>query len=206
MRVPPAQACTRSVQYSFDRSQTPTADPHAPSIGLTHLNAARSREKVEWGPALQVSKSLSDLVSRRRATRRMRRDTLAGMPLAGMPLALTLTPCRALAGMLLALDARSLSLDARSLSLGDHATPFRPHGPPPRAPAGSPPAPPADTPPAPVTHLCLFVCGVVYEWVSVRVSYQRGRRPPAQGRPLPTPATGGAPCTDIFKVLSNLGI
>ena len=28
MRVPPAQACTRSVQYSFDRSQTPTADPH----------------------------------------------------------------------------------------------------------------------------------------------------------------------------------
>ena len=26
MRVPPAQACTRSVQYSFDRSQTPTAD------------------------------------------------------------------------------------------------------------------------------------------------------------------------------------
>jgi hypothetical protein len=28
MRVPPAQACTRPVQYSFDRSQTPTADPH----------------------------------------------------------------------------------------------------------------------------------------------------------------------------------
>ena len=27
MRVPPAQACTRSVQYSFDRTQTPTADP-----------------------------------------------------------------------------------------------------------------------------------------------------------------------------------
>jgi hypothetical protein len=51
---------------------------------------------------------------------------LAGMPLAGMPLALTLMPCRALAGMLLALDARSLSLDARSLSLGDHATPIRP--------------------------------------------------------------------------------
>ena len=34
----------------------------SPSIGLTHLNAARSREKVEWAPALHESKSLSDLV------------------------------------------------------------------------------------------------------------------------------------------------
>ena len=41
----------------------------SPSIGLTHLNAARSREKVEWAPALHESKSLSDLVSRWRATR-----------------------------------------------------------------------------------------------------------------------------------------
>ena len=40
----------------------------SPSIGLTHLNAARSREKVEWGPALHESKSLSDLVSRWRAS------------------------------------------------------------------------------------------------------------------------------------------
>ena len=40
----------------------------SPSIGLTHLNAARPREKVEWAPALHES-SLSDLVSRSRATR-----------------------------------------------------------------------------------------------------------------------------------------
>ena len=39
------------------------------NMTLTHLNAARPREKVEWGPALLESKSLSDLVSRRRATR-----------------------------------------------------------------------------------------------------------------------------------------
>ena len=35
MRVPPAQACTRSVQYSFDRSQTPTADLTAGAGGLS---------------------------------------------------------------------------------------------------------------------------------------------------------------------------
>ena len=28
MHVPPAQVCTRSIHYSFDRSQTPPADPH----------------------------------------------------------------------------------------------------------------------------------------------------------------------------------
>ena len=50
--------------------------------------------------------------------------TLTGMPLAAMPLALTLTLSRALAGMLLALDARSLSLERQpALPLGNHANP-----------------------------------------------------------------------------------
>ena len=35
MRVPPAQACTRSVQYSFDRSQTPTADSNGGRAALS---------------------------------------------------------------------------------------------------------------------------------------------------------------------------
>jgi hypothetical protein len=47
----------------------------SPSIGLTHLNAARPREKVECRPALLKSKSLSDLVSRSRATRLPRRTS-----------------------------------------------------------------------------------------------------------------------------------
>jgi hypothetical protein len=97
--------------------------------------------------------------------------------------------------MLLALDARSLSLDARSLSLGDHATPFRPHGPPPRAPAGSPPAPPADTPPAPVTHLCLFVCGAVYE--CNRMGFIPARAAPA--RPRPAAAHNAEPFVAISR-------
>ena len=59
MRVPPDQACTRSVQYSFDRSQTPTADPHGWRAALSqgpaserrrpHATSARARVAV---PAL----------------------------------------------------------------------------------------------------------------------------------------------------------
>ena len=41
MRVPLAQACTRSVQYSFDQSQTPTADPH----GWRAASRARAAER-----------------------------------------------------------------------------------------------------------------------------------------------------------------
>ena len=43
MRVPPAQACTRSVQYSFDRSQTPTADPHGWRAALSQGPASERR-------------------------------------------------------------------------------------------------------------------------------------------------------------------
>jgi len=54
MRVPPAPACTRSVQYSFDRSQTPTADPHdwraalsqGPASERRRPHAARARARV----------------------------------------------------------------------------------------------------------------------------------------------------------------
>ena len=60
VRVPPAQACTRSVQSSFDRSQTPTADPHG------------------WRAA--SSKILSDLVSHRRATRQQNAQNGAHRP------------------------------------------------------------------------------------------------------------------------------
>jgi len=42
MRVSPAQACTRSVQYSFDRSQTPTADPHGWRAALSQALARRT--------------------------------------------------------------------------------------------------------------------------------------------------------------------
>ena len=42
----------------------------SPSMGLTHLNAARPREKSSGVPHCGSSKILSDLVSRRRATRR----------------------------------------------------------------------------------------------------------------------------------------
>ena len=41
----------------------------SPSMGLTHLNAARPREKSSGVPHCGSSKILSDLVSRRRATR-----------------------------------------------------------------------------------------------------------------------------------------
>ena len=43
MRVPPAQACTRSVHYSFDRSQTPTADPHGGRAALSQGPASERR-------------------------------------------------------------------------------------------------------------------------------------------------------------------
>jgi hypothetical protein len=54
MRVPPAQACTRPVQYSFDRSQTPTADPHGwraafsqgPASERRRPHAASARARV----------------------------------------------------------------------------------------------------------------------------------------------------------------
>ena len=57
MRVPPAQACTRSVQYSFDRSQTPMADSlraggrpslitHGPASERRRPHAARARARV----------------------------------------------------------------------------------------------------------------------------------------------------------------
>jgi len=42
----------------------------SPSMGLTHLNAARPREKSSGVPHCGSSKILSDLVSHRRATRR----------------------------------------------------------------------------------------------------------------------------------------
>ena len=43
--VPPrAQACTRSVQYSFDRSQTPTADLTAGARPLVQGSSARAAE------------------------------------------------------------------------------------------------------------------------------------------------------------------
>ena len=45
MRVPPAQACTRSVQYSFDRSQTPMADPHASRLARGPLSRAASERR-----------------------------------------------------------------------------------------------------------------------------------------------------------------
>ena len=43
MRVPPAQACTRSVQYSFDRSQTPTADSNGWRAALSQGPASERR-------------------------------------------------------------------------------------------------------------------------------------------------------------------
>lgn len=43
MRVPPAQACTRSVQYSFDRSQTPTADSNGGRAALSQGPASERR-------------------------------------------------------------------------------------------------------------------------------------------------------------------
>jgi hypothetical protein len=57
MRVPPAQACTRSVQYSFDRSQTPMADSlraggrpslitHGPASERRRPQAASARARV----------------------------------------------------------------------------------------------------------------------------------------------------------------
>ena len=47
----------------------------SPSMGLTHLNAARPREKSSGVPHCGSSKILSDLVSRRRATRLPRHCT-----------------------------------------------------------------------------------------------------------------------------------
>ena len=43
MRVPLAQACTRSVQYSFDRSQTPTADSNGWRAALSQGPASEHR-------------------------------------------------------------------------------------------------------------------------------------------------------------------
>ena len=43
MRVPLAQACTRSVQYSFDRSQTPTADSNGWRAALSQGPASERR-------------------------------------------------------------------------------------------------------------------------------------------------------------------
>ena len=43
MRVPPAQACTRSVQYSFVRSQTPTADSNGGRAALSQGPASERR-------------------------------------------------------------------------------------------------------------------------------------------------------------------
>ena len=43
MRGPPAQACTRSVQYSFDRSQTPTADSNGGRAALSQGPASERR-------------------------------------------------------------------------------------------------------------------------------------------------------------------
>ena len=43
MRVPPAQACTRSVHYLFDRSQTPTADSNGGRAALSQGPASERR-------------------------------------------------------------------------------------------------------------------------------------------------------------------
>jgi hypothetical protein len=50
----------------------------SPSMGLTHLNAARPREKSSGVPHCGSSKILSDLVSHRRATR-LFGDSLSGL-------------------------------------------------------------------------------------------------------------------------------
>jgi len=49
----------------------------SPSMGLTHLNAARPREKSSGVPHCGSSKILSDLVSHRRATRPWRRPVVS---------------------------------------------------------------------------------------------------------------------------------
>ena len=43
MHVPPAQVCTRSVHYSFDRSQTPTADSNGWRAALSQGPASERR-------------------------------------------------------------------------------------------------------------------------------------------------------------------
>jgi len=63
------EAAEGVVQKSGAKDESSRSGTLTFNMTLTHLNAARPREKVEWGPALLESKSLSDLVSRRRATR-----------------------------------------------------------------------------------------------------------------------------------------